>query len=145
MTLRKIVLDTCVIESGVRSRLGASFQILQKINAGRFRYGISTSLFLEYESRLRLCKVQGTVSVSDRALQALLSALAHYGDEGPIYYRLRPNLKDKDDDMVFECCVNYAADYLVTFNVRDFLRSELKGYAFSVITPQQFLTEVMDR
>ncbi|MBT4498184.1 MAG: putative toxin-antitoxin system toxin component, PIN family [Gemmatimonadetes bacterium] len=144
MALQKVILDTCVIESAVRSRLGASFQILQQINAGKFRFGISTSLFLEYESRLRLCKAQESISVSGPGLQAILSALAYYGDEVPIYYRLRPNLKDVNDDMVFECCVNYSADYLVTFNVRDFLRGELKGYSFAVITPKQFLTEVMD-
>lgn len=144
MTLSKVVLDTCVVESALRSRLGASFQILQRINAGQFRFGISTSLFLEYESRLRLCQSQGIVAVSEHALQAILSALSYYGDEVPIYFRLRPNLKDTDDDMVFECCVNYAADYLVTHNVRDFRRGELKGYAFEVITPQHFLTEVID-
>ena len=144
MTLPKIVLDTCVVESALRSRRGASFQILQWINAGRFRFGISTSLFLEYESRLRFCQAQGIVTVSPRALQAILSALTYYGNEVPIYFRLRPNLRDANDDMVFECCVNYAADYLVTHNVRDFRHGELKGYAFEVITPQHFLTEVID-
>ena len=145
MTLSKVVLDTCVVESALRSRLGASFQILQRINTGQFRFGVSTSLFLEYESRLRFCQTRGIVTVSERSLQAILSALTYYGDEVPIYFRLRPNLKDANDDMVFECCVNYGADYLVTHNVRDFLRGELKGYAFEVIKPQHFLTEVIDR
>ena len=69
--------------------------------------------------------------------------MTYYGDEVPIFYRLRPNLKDTNDDLVFECCVNYAADYLVTYNVRDFQRGELKGYAFEVITPAPLLTEVI--
>ena len=145
MALSKVVLDTCVIESALRSQQGASFQILARINGSRFHLGISTTLFLEYESRVRYCKAEGLITISHRSLNAVLAALAHYGDEVPIYYRLRPNLKDANDDMVFECSVNYGADYLVTHNTRDFLNAELKGYSFQVVTPQQFLIEVLER
>ncbi len=62
----------------------------------------------------------------------------------PIYYVLRPNLRDESDNMVFECCANYAANYLVTHNTRDFERPELSGYAFRTVTPQQFLKEVIN-
>lgn len=72
------------------------------------------------------------------------AALAHYGDEVPIYYQIRPNLADPNDDMVFECCVNYAARYLVTFNISDFSRAELTGYPFETVSPQTFLTEVIN-
>jgi putative PIN family toxin of toxin-antitoxin system len=145
MALSKVVLDTCVIESALRSKQGASFQILARINGGQFHFGISTTLFLEYESRARYCKAEGIITISHRSLNATLAALAHYGDEVPIYYRVRPNLKNVNDDMVFECSVNYGADYLVTHNTKDFLQAELKGYPFQIITPQQFLTEVLER
>ena len=143
MTLSKIILDTCVVESAMRSRDGASFQILRRINTGQFRFGISTTLFLEYEYRLNFCRSEGIIEASTRTLQAIFAALAYYGDEVSIYYRIRPNLKDQNDDMVFECCVNYGADYLVTHNVRDFAQGEFKGYSFEIITPQHFLTEVI--
>lgn len=145
MALPKVVLDTCVVESALRSKRGASFQILARINGGGFQFGVSTSLLLEYESRVRYCKAEGIITISHRSLNATLAALAHYGDEVPIYYRMRPNLKDANDDMVFECSVNYGTDYLVTHNTKDFLQAELKGYSFQVVTPQQFLTEVLER
>jgi len=145
MALPKIILDTCVLESALRSKQGASFQILSRINTGPFRFGISTSLFLEYESRMRYCQAEGIITLSLQAVNATLAALAYYGDEVPIYYRMRPNLKDKNDDMVFECSVNYGADYLVTHNVRDFEAAELKGDAFHLIKPSQFLNEVLER
>lgn len=145
MALSRIVLDTCVIESALRSRQGASFQLLGRINKGQFLFGISTTLFLEYESRVRYCKAEGIIAISHRSLNETLAALAHFGDEVPIYYRVRPNLKDANDDMVFECSVNYGADFLVTHNTRDFLNAELKGYSFQIVTPQQFLNEVLER
>ena len=129
----------------MRSRQGASFQILQRIDTGFFRFGVSTALFLEYEYRLRFCQAEKIIAISDRALNAIFAALAHYGDEVSIYYKVRPNLKDENDDMIFECSVNYSADYLVTHNVRDFEAAALRGYSFEIITPQQFLTEVLGR
>lgn len=76
-------------------------------------------------------------------MNAILSALAYFGNEVPIYYKVRPNLKDENDNMVFECCVNYGAEYLVTHNVKDFVGGELRRYNFDIITPHYFLKEVL--
>jgi predicted nucleic acid-binding protein len=45
--------------------------------------------------------------------------------------------------MVFECAANYAAEFIVTHNVRDFLNADLAPYRFEIITPQKFLHEVI--
>ena len=145
MALYKAVLDTCVIESALRSRRGASYQLLRHLQGHAFRCGISTALYLEYEYRLLRGAAEGEIQVSQQGIQAILAALAYYGDEVSIYYNLRPNLKDENDNMVFECCVNYATHYLVTFNVRDFVQAELTGYPFEVVTPAKFLKQVAQR
>jgi predicted nucleic acid-binding protein len=143
MTLPKIVLDTCVIESSLRSQLGASYQILKNIHTNLFRFGISVPLYLEYEYRIEEIFHAGILKISEKAKNAILQALAFYADEVPIYYRIRPNLKDENDDMVFECAANYDADFLVTHNVRDFRNADLAPYRFKIITPQKFLYEVL--
>ena len=143
MAIPKIVIDTCVIESSLRSQLGASYQILKNINASLFRFGISVPLYLEYEYRAEEIFYADVLKISEKAKDAVLKALAFYADEVPIYYRIRPNLKDANDDMVFECAANYNADFLVTHNLKDFRQADLAPYRFDVITPKQFLQEAL--
>jgi predicted nucleic acid-binding protein len=143
MTLPKIVVDTCVVESSLRSQLGASYQILKSIHTNLFRFGISVPLYLEYEYRIEELFHTRIIKISEKSKNAILQALAFYADEVPIYYRIRPNLKDENDDMVFECAANYSADFLVTHNVRDFQNADLAPYRFKIITPPKFLYEVL--
>lgn len=142
MALKKIVLDTNVIESSLRSRIGASYQIVSAIHTNRFRFGISVPLYLEYEYRIEEMFHTGVIRVSLKAKNAFLKAFAFYADEVPIYYKIRPNLKDEKDNMVFECAANYNADFIVTHNVKDFHHADLAPYKFEIITPQEFLQEV---
>ncbi len=142
MALKRIVLDTCVIESSLRSKLGASYEIFKNIPANKFRFGVSVPLYLEYEYRIEHLFTERLITISSKAKNAILKALAFYADEVPIYYKVRPNLIDENDNMVFECAENYNTDFIVTHNITDFQRSDLKPYKFKIITPQQFLQEV---
>ena len=142
MTLKRVVIDTCVIESSLRSKFGASYQLLKNVHTHRFRFGISVSLFLEYEYRIEKLFRAGILKISEKAKNSILKALAFYGDEVPIYYKLRPNLKDENDNMVLECAVNYNSDFLITHNVKDFHKGDLSAYQLKIITPQKFLQEV---
>ncbi len=72
-------------------------------------------------------------------IDSVFGTLAHFGSEVPIYYRLRPNLKDEGDNMVFECAANFGAEAIVTHNVRDFRKPELRGYNMDILTPGAFL------
>jgi predicted nucleic acid-binding protein len=75
-------------------------------------------------------------------IESILSALAFYGVEVPIYYKLRPNLKDENDNMVFECAANFGASTIITHNVKDFLDSELDDYKINVVTPGQYIKNI---
>jgi predicted nucleic acid-binding protein len=90
-----------------------------------------------------LSSYKRVIKISEKAKNSILQALAFYADEVPIYYKIRPNLKDENDDLVFECAANYNADFLVTHNVRDFLNADLAPYRFRIITPQKFPYEVL--
>ena len=98
----RVVVDTCVWVSAVRSRRGASFALLSEIPFRRFRFGTSVALFLEYRALLTRTSEEGSTELNLQQIEAVLSALAHFTEETPIYYRLRPNLKDANDDMVFD-------------------------------------------
>ena len=139
----RVVFDTCVWIAAVRSRRGASFALLSEIPLRRFRFGTSVALFLEYRAQLRRALVEGTTKLNRQQIEAILSALAYHTMEVPIYYRLRPNLKDANDDMVFECAANLDADAIITHNVKDFKNPELK-YPIDVLTPGEFLRRIRE-
>ena len=132
------MVDTCVWVAAVRSRRGASFALLSEISSGRFRFGTSVALFLEYRAQLTQTVEQGVTVLNPREIDAVLAALAFHTVEVPIYYRLRPNLKDANDDKVLECAAHFGADAIVTHNTRDFLNSEL-NYELDVLRPGEFL------
>jgi putative PIN family toxin of toxin-antitoxin system len=135
----RVVLDTNVCVAAMRSRLGASFALLSEIAGTRFRFGISVPLFLEYRASMIAAQQSGVTPLSAAQVEAVLAALAHYGEPVPIYFRLRPNLRDEGDNMVFECAANFGAGLIVTHNVRDFRDPELNAYGIEPIEPGRFL------
>lgn len=138
----RVVIDTCVWVAAVRSRRGASFALLSEISHGRFRFGISVPLFLEYQASLLAAVSKPHVPLTAKQAEAILAALAHYGTEVPIFFRLRPNLKDENDNMVFECAANFGAEAIVTHNVKDFRTPELRGYGIEILKPGDFLRSI---
>jgi predicted nucleic acid-binding protein len=63
-----------------------------------------------------------------------LAALASRATQVSLYYRIRPQLSDPNDEMVLETAVNGFADAIVTHNIKDFLPESLK-FGIPVWTP----------
>jgi putative PIN family toxin of toxin-antitoxin system len=141
MFLPKIVLDTCVIESAVRSNRGASYRILETISGQYFEYGLSVAMLLEYEYRLARLVQSKDIKLSFEQADAILAALEFFATPVPIYFSIRPNLRDENDNHVFECCANFGADLLITHNQKDFHNTDLKPYRTAIMTPSEFLKE----
>ena len=137
-----VVFDTNVWVSAIRSRRGASFALLSEISHERFRFGISVPLFLEYKAKLKETISMGASPLNQGQVEAILSALAYFGVEVPIYYQLRPNLKDENDNMVFECAANFGASVIITHHVQDFFNTELKDYKIDIATPGKFIKDI---
>ena len=56
-----------------------------------------------------------------------------------IYYLWRPNLPDEGDNHVVELALAGGAAAIVTRNLRDFERGELRFPALQVLSPERFL------
>ncbi len=135
----RVVFDTSVWVAAIRSRRGASFALLSEIAGDRFRYGVSTALFLEYQAKLLQSVEEGVTPLSEAQVRAILAALAHFAEPVSIYFRLRPNLRDEGDNLVFECAAHFGASYIVTHNVRDFAHPQVRGYSVQAVRPSEFL------
>ena len=129
------MLDTNVLVAAMRSRRGASFQLVSRISEGTFEIAVSVSLVLEYESVL--LRHASASSMSDRDIRDLLDYVCDIGTWQEIFFLWRPHLRDPDDDLILELAVAAGCDAIVTHNVRDFAGAEQLG--IRVFTPGTFL------
>jgi putative PIN family toxin of toxin-antitoxin system len=135
--LARVVLDTNVLVSAMRSRRGASFRLLDEIGRGRFEVVVSVPLVVEYEAAL-LEHRPPSVTANDVAI--VLDYVCAESREQEIYYLWRPLLRDPKDDMVLEVAVAGGCDAIVTYNIADFGGAERFG--IRAVRPLDFLREI---
>jgi putative PIN family toxin of toxin-antitoxin system len=116
----RVVLDTNVVLTGLRSATGASAALLRAVRRKQVRLLSTVPLFLEYEEVLTRPEQLSASGLSTGDVEAVLDELARHVEAVEPFFLWRPQLRDADDDMVLECAINGRADALVTYNVRDF-------------------------
>ncbi len=136
MKIWQIVIDTSVIISAIRSKRGASYRLL--LLAGkdlRWQINLSTALLLEYEEKLLEHALNFGYTRED--IDNFLDFLCSVANELPIYFRWRPFLKDADDEMILDLAIAANAEYIITYNLRDF--RDVGRFGIKAITPFEFL------
>lgn len=134
----KVVLDTNAIVAGLRSRSGASFQLLRMIPQGNLEFLLSVPLVLEYEDVLKRPDNLRAFDLGQADIEHVLNMLCFAGTEISIHYLWRPKLSDPKDDMVLEVAVNGRADTIVTFNTAGF-SAQSKQFGLRLMTPGEYL------
>jgi putative PIN family toxin of toxin-antitoxin system len=129
------VLDTNVLISALRSRNGASFELLRRIGTPGWRLHISTALLLEYEEVAR--REAAAFWARPERVEAILNFIAASAVEHGISFRWRPFLSDPDDDFVLELAVSAGARDIVTHNIRNFIGADSLGV--TALPPAEFL------
>ena len=126
-------MDTNVIVAAFRSRRGASNALLRLVDAGGVTPLCSTALFLEYEAVLSRAETRTFTGHSLDDVAAVMRALAALCEPVDISFRLRPMLRDADDEMVLEAALNGRADAIVIHNTRDFVAA--RGLGLRIASP----------
>ena len=134
----RLVLDTDVLVAAMRSRSGASWQLVDWALARRFTLLLTVPLVLEYEAVLRREEHRKVHGLSVPQLDEVINSLVRVAEPVRIRFWWRPLLSDPRDDMVLETAVNGGADLLVTFNQRDFVAAS-KGFAHETVRPSEAL------
>jgi putative PIN family toxin of toxin-antitoxin system len=137
----RVVIDTNVLVSALRSKNGASYRLLSLVGSRRFQPCLSVPLAIEYEAAAKKLVGKGGLSVAD--INTIIDYMCKVSEHHLIYFLWRPTLKDSKDDMVLELAVAASADAIVTFNKADFKGTDKFG--IRVIAPQQLLKEIGDR
>lgn len=134
----RVVLDTDVVVAAMRSRSGASWQLVDKALAGEFTLLLSVPLVLQYEAVLKREEHRAVHNLTDAQVDQVIGALVHVAVPVQIRFLWRPVLSDPSDDMVLETSVNGQAELLVTFNLGDFARAS-KIFAHRTLRPRDAL------
>jgi putative PIN family toxin of toxin-antitoxin system len=138
MGKRQIVLDTNVLVAALRSQRGAAYQLLRRLDSGKFELNLSVPLVLEYEDAAK--RLLGQIPLSVTQIEDIIDYLCAIAQHRQVFYLWRPCLRDAKDDMVLELAVVAGADCIVTFNRQDFQGAEQFG--IRIVTPQEFLREI---
>lgn len=134
----RVVLDTNVLVAAVRSRNGASFQVVSQIGTGTFDLVVSVPLVLEYEDVL--IRHLPATALDEDDVHDLLDYVCSVATSHEIFFLWRPQLRDPGDDLVLELAVAAACDAIVTHNVRDF--DAAGRFGIRVVAPADFLHEL---
>jgi len=125
-----------VLVAALRSPVGASNQLVEAVLTGQLKPLVSVTLALEYEAvltRPEHLKVSGyTVGEAVK----IVKAFCRMGEPVHIAHRLRPQLRDPDDEFVLETAYHGKADAIVTFNRKDFAAAA-KRFRIDTISPAE--------
>ena len=138
--LPRIVVDSNVLVSALRSRQGWSFDLLARIGTGQFEHVVTVPLLIEYEDVLHR---KGMVTVTKAAVNDVLDYVCASGLRQTVHFLWRPKLTDARDDMVLEAAFNGQCDAMVTWNVRDF--SAAAAIGIDVLSPDLFVKRLKEK
>jgi len=129
----KVVIDTNVIISALKSSRGASYKLISMIGDERFVSCVSVPLILEYEDVMH----RHFPHMKKQDISDFLDYLCAVSRPVSISFLWRPFLRDPGDDLLLELAISANAKYIITYNKRDFIGS----YKFSIeiINPKEYL------
>jgi putative PIN family toxin of toxin-antitoxin system len=116
----KLVLDTDVVVSALRSNRGASAELVRLAVRRAFVLAISVPPVIEYEAKGMEKEHRVAGGLSEEEAMAVIDALVRVGERTACHFSYRPSVRDPDDEMVLETAINADADAIVTFNKKDY-------------------------
>lgn len=135
------MLDTNVLVAALRSKEGASAEVLRAVHDGRLTAIANVALFAEYEAVLTRPEHLVAGGVTQAEVIEALDALAGKIEPAEPHFSWRPQLGDPDDEMVLEAAVNGGAEVIVTFETATF-REAAARFGVDVLTPGAFWAKV---
>ena len=135
-----VVIDTDVWVAGVRGS-GSANRVLEYCLDERYRPLMGAALLLEYEDVMGRDALWTRSRLNKSEREELLDIFLSVCQWTRIYYAWRPNLRDEGDNHIIELAVAGQAQYVVTRNIRDLRRGELRFPQLRVVKPGEILEE----
>jgi uncharacterized protein len=136
----RIVIDTNVLVGAlIGKEYGANRKLLELCLKGEFQPLISYTLFSEYEDLINRSSIMDLCKCSPEEINILFDGFLSVCELVKIYYLWRPNLIDENDNYLVELAIAGNAEVLVTHNIKDFKRSQLKFSQLKIKQPQEII------
>jgi uncharacterized protein len=137
----RAVIDTNVFV-GACLGTGAAWQVVAACLKGAVKPLMGTALLAEYEDLLARDALMTSSRLSRDERHELLDIFLSCCDWTRVYFVWRPNLQDEADNHLIELAVAGAASFVVTRNLRDLNRAELKFPGLRCVDPASFIKEI---
>jgi len=140
MAIKKIVLDTNVLISGVIAS-GHSAAILDAIRRGQFEMVTSSHLLEEFMDVISRRRIARKYPKAAQEAEALLDFLRVYVSMAPGIPGPENVSADRDDDYVLACALDGGVDCIVTGDPH---LLDLKSYNnIPILTPREFVEKAL--
>jgi putative PIN family toxin of toxin-antitoxin system len=116
----RLVLDTDVMLSALRSPRGASRLLVLAAWEGAVVSLASVAMILEYEAVLKRPEHLAAMGLTAGDVDAFLDHWSGLVEPVAAHFSWRPTLRDANDEIFVQAAVNGAADMIVTFNLSDY-------------------------
>lgn len=103
---------------------------------------MSAALYAEYEDVLGRKRLWERARLSATEREELLDVFLARCSWRRIFFSWRPNLQDEGDNHLIELAIAGAASGIVTRNVRDFARAQLRFDHLRIWPPETLLEEI---
>lgn len=134
-----VVLDTNILIAALLRGGGSARAVLRACLQGHYQPVLGPALLSEYEDVLGRSELFAGSALSVKERDDVFDGLMHRSRWVEVFYAWRPNLPDEADNHLIELAVAAQADAIVTRNLRDVARGELKFPMLRVLTPEQCL------
>jgi putative PIN family toxin of toxin-antitoxin system len=131
----QVVLDTNVLVAALRSKLGASYLLLDRLGSVNWQPNLTVALALEYEAVLKRERLSFGLTEAD--IDDVLDGICSQSRLHRQYFAWRPIAADPDDDLVMEAAIASSSDFILTYNKRDLRASQ--EFGIQCLTPKEFL------
>jgi len=140
--LRRVVIDTNVLTGALLKPAGHNRRVVRACLEGKWKPLIGQALFLEYEDVLGRRHLYHSSPLSKGEREELFAAFLSVCEWVEVYFSWRPNLPDEGDNHIVELAVAGGAAMIVTQNVRDFRRAQLRFPGLRALRPLEALKEL---
>jgi putative PIN family toxin of toxin-antitoxin system len=128
----RLVLDTDVMLSALRSPTGASRVLMLAAWEGAIVPLASVAMMLEYEAVLKRSEHLVAMGLTAGEVDRFLDHWAGLVEPVVAHFSWRPAVRDANDEIFVEAAVNGAADMIVTFNVGDYRPADDRHGLFGI-------------